>query len=399
MILDRNISNSIEKWETVKLEDVCEISSGGTPSRGVREYYGGNILWAKIEDLTRAGMWIETTSEKITELGLENSTAQIFPEKTVLFAMYASIGAASIAKVPIATNQAILGLQCSSKILPEYLWFWFTKVRTDLLLRGRGGTQANLSKSVVCQLELPLPSIETQRRIVAKLEAQMKAVEKARVALEEQLVSAQKLHGKYVTALFSNLDCKTGKLREVLTLRNSVIHPRDNPEGKAKFVGLEHIQSHTGKRLGHYDLDLENLTGRKPRFCKNDIVYGYLRPYLNKVWIAEFDGLCSVDQYAFSVNNQIALVPYVAAFMRSSVYLERAPINATPGQLPRIRTDEVLNVEIPLPSLDEQTQIIAKLERELNWSESLTKDLEQQLKTIQAIPAALLRQAFSGGVE
>ena len=83
-------------------------------------------------------------------------------------------------------------------------------------------------------------------------------------------------------------------------------------------MGLEHIQSVTGERISSVNVDIAQLTGRKPRFYKGDIVYGYLRPYLNKVWIAEFDGLCSVDQYVYKVENDLANTEFITWFMRST---------------------------------------------------------------------------------
>ena len=69
---------------------------------------------------------------------------------------------------------------------------------------------------------------------------------------------------------------------------------------------------------------MSRLGGRKPRFYRGDILYGYLRPYLNKVWIAEFDGLCSVDQYVYRVDASVADTEFIAWFMRSPVYLRPA---------------------------------------------------------------------------
>jgi type I restriction enzyme S subunit len=112
-------------------------------------------------------------------------------------------------------------------------------------------------------------------------------------------------------------------LREVLVPRNDIAHPRDHPTGAATFVGLEHIEPNTGRRIGSLSITLEKLTGRKARFFNGDIVYGYLRPYLNKVWIADFDGFCSVDQYVFTVRDDFD-VRFVAAFLRSPTFLERA---------------------------------------------------------------------------
>ena len=186
------------------------------------------------------------------------------------------------------------------------------------------------------------------------------------------------------------------RLGEIVHLRKDVVHPKDGPLGHAVFVGLEHIESHTGRRTGSVEVELEQLTGRKPRFQKGDIVYGYLRPYLNKVWVAEFSGLCSVDQYVYSVVKNLAIPGFVAAFMRTPSYLRAAPVAATPGQLPRIRTDEVAQVPIPLPPLATQSTVLRMIEKVRSVSERLVQAAERRLEETNNLPAALLHQAFRG---
>ncbi len=186
-------------------------------------------------------------------------------------------------------------------------------------------------------------------------------------------------------------------LGDLLHQRREVVHPRNRPEGKAIFVGLEHIESGTGRRLGLVDIEMSELTGRKPAFRQGDVVYGYLRPYLNKVWVAEFDGLCSVDQYVYSVSEE-ANAEYVAWFLRSPLFLERAPINVAPGQLPRIRTEEVALVSIDLPSLPDQRRIANELRSQMETVERARLSAERELEGIAALPATLLRRAFLGEV-
>ncbi len=164
------------------------------------------------------------------------------------------------------------------------------------------------------------------------------------------------------------------------------------------FVGLEHVQSLTGERIGSLPVEMSQLTGRKPRFYTGDIVYGYLRPYLNKLWVAEFDGLCSVDQYVYEVNREKAETDFVAWFMRSPVYLERAPIDTSPGQLPRIRTEEVASVEINLPPLNQQRALVAQIQNEFAETNALKQTLSARLTALDHLPAALLREAFAGRI-
>jgi type I restriction enzyme S subunit len=145
-------------------------------------------------------------------------------------------------------------------------------------------------------------------------------------------------------------------LGQLIEFRNEIVHPKDHPHGTVTFVGLEHIESDTGIRIGSEQIRLEEMTGRRARFRAGDILYGYLRPYLNKVWIAEFGGICSVDQYVLKVRS-IADRNYVAQFLRSAAFLKTAPVDLSPGQLPRIRSGEIAATPIPLPPLHEQQRL------------------------------------------
>ncbi|WP_246432798.1 restriction endonuclease subunit S [Rhodopseudomonas rhenobacensis] len=155
---------------------------------------------------------------------------------------------------------------------------------------------------------------------------------------------------------------KLTRLGDLIDFRNDIVHPKDNPKGEAIFVGLEHVERNTGIRIGAEKVDLTELTGRRARFFAGDIVYGYLRPYLNKVWTAEFDGICSVDQYVFITRENVDR-NYIAHFFRSEQFLKTAPVDSTPGQLPRIRSGEIADTPIALPPLNEQRRIAAILDK------------------------------------
>lgn len=185
------------------------------------------------------------------------------------------------------------------------------------------------------------------------------------------------------------------RLGDLLRLRKEIVHPRDNPSGPAVFVGLEHIESSTGRRIEQLEVEKSSLTGRKPVFKKGDIVYGYLRPYLNKVWVADFDGLCSVDQYVYSVDTEAADPHFIAWFLRSPVFLSRAPIASSPGQLPRIRTDEVAAVQLDLPGLADQHRIVELLSEQMMEVERARAAAETRLKAARALAKSILRTIYS----
>jgi type I restriction enzyme S subunit len=99
------------EWAVKRLGDLADMGSGGTPPSANAAYYGGDIPWVAIADMTGGGKYIADTERNLTALGLANSPAQMFPAGTVLYAMYASLGECSIATVPVTTSQAILGIR------------------------------------------------------------------------------------------------------------------------------------------------------------------------------------------------------------------------------------------------------------------------------------------------
>ena len=151
-------------WEVRPLGDVCEMRSGGTPSRKNRGYYGGDIPWAKIGDLDSVDGVVASTTESITESGLAAIRGRVFPRGTVLLAMYASVGKTAIAGIPLSMNQAILGMSPTQDVLDSmYLWQFLRASQSALVGKVNEGTQKNISATIVRAHPIPLPPIDKQR--------------------------------------------------------------------------------------------------------------------------------------------------------------------------------------------------------------------------------------------
>lgn len=387
-------------WRWVKLENLCSISTGTTPSTKCKDYYEGSTPFIKTAEVRNDR--IKEASIFVSQKAIEDYRLKVYPPGTVLMAMYGqgkTRGQVSILEIAATTTQNAAAMVPSSALVSEFLWYWLLGQYGHLRLMGFQGDLSHLSLKLVKGLEIPLPPIAEQKRIVAILSDRLATVDQVRLATQNQLEAAQTLPAAYLRQVFNSPKAQRWEkksLGKILKRRNDIIHPRDNPSGPATFVGLEHIQSEIGTRLGSIDVETSELTGRKPRFYKGDIVYGYLRPYLNKVWIAEFDGLCSVDQYVYTTKSKNTSTEFMAWFMRSPVYMERAPVDLTPGQLPRIRADEVASTEINIPDFETQRETVLTIDKAMTETLHIQKSLQDQLDAINALPAALLRQAFNG---
>lgn len=154
-----------DEWEVKRLGNHAKMFSGGTPSTKISEYYGGKIPWVSITDITLAGKFLSKTEKKITEKGLENSSARLFDKGTLLLAMYASIGKSCIGTIDLKTSQAILGINVDKSLSTEYIFYYFQFNQNYLLSKGQQGTQSNLSKAIVQDLEIKVPSKPEQQAI------------------------------------------------------------------------------------------------------------------------------------------------------------------------------------------------------------------------------------------
>lgn len=157
---------------TWRLEQLCDVRSGGTPPRTEAGYYEGSIPWAKIDDLNVESGVVLETKENITTAGLAAIRGKLFEEGTILFAMYGSVGKKAWSGVRLATNQAILGIRVldESKLDARFLWHWLDSKQTEFERDANGVTQKNLSAGYIRSLEIELPPLEDQQRIATILD-------------------------------------------------------------------------------------------------------------------------------------------------------------------------------------------------------------------------------------
>ena len=176
-----------------KLGDICEIVSGSTPKTGIDEYWDGDIKWITPAELNEDSYIITDSVRKITELAVKKTGLSSFPEGTVILSSRAPIGKVAIAGCEMYCNQGFKNLICSEKINNKYL-YWFLKGNTAYLNSlGRGATFKEISKSIVSEIEINVPTIEEQANAVANLEkiSQIIALRKQESTSLDELIKAR----------------------------------------------------------------------------------------------------------------------------------------------------------------------------------------------------------------
>lgn len=207
---EENVADLPNGWLESSLGDTTDVFVGSTPSRKNNEYWNGDISWVSSGEVNFSN--ILETKEKITNLGLSNSSTNIHPIGTVMLAMIGegkTRGQAGILKIEACHNQNTAAIRVNKKyLLSEYLYYFFMFNYEQTRRIGSGNNQKALNKTIIENMLFPICSLTEQTQIVAILESKLTACDQLAAELTKQLKQAELLKQAVLKAAFS------GELRE-----------------------------------------------------------------------------------------------------------------------------------------------------------------------------------------
>jgi len=347
-------------------EVILNIGDGGTPSTKIKEYFGGDIPWVNIEDIKKD---IYDTRRHLSESGLKNSSAKLWPEGTLIFSFGASIGKVGIARVKLCTKQGIAGIiPDPKKIYNEFLYYILLRQGNRIRMIGQsmGSTIKEVRPSKLVRLiSFLLPPLPEQRKIAEILSTVDSAIEKVDSAIEKTKRLKKGLMHELLTKGIGHKEFKNTeigrvpkewevvKLGEVCNQRNEIVQPIS--KGHVKFIGLEHIESGEIK-VKSFTTDLD-IKSSKFKFYTGDILYGKLRPYLDKAVITGFEGICSTDLIVLVPNKNKSNAHFLIYIIHSDKFINHAISNTSGTNYPRTSWLAISKFRFGLPPLHEQKKI------------------------------------------
>lgn len=306
----------------------------------------------------------------------------------------------------------------------RFLLYLLGSLKEEIEEKAYGAAQPNISPKLIESIKINFPPLAEQNRIVAKLDAlfmQHEAMNKSMVKIPELLknfrkqVLTQAVTGKLTEEWrkgkdlvneyndrITNEDKRKLNINlpdywldlsfdSVVTIKSNLVPPNDYLE--YPLITPDVIQSGTGVLLLKPLVSDIMPISAKHYFSKGDIVYSKIRPYLSKLIITDFDGLCSADMYPISTDLDIK---YLFYFMLSNEFLFYATSAGERSVLPKINQKGLNIIPIPTPSLREQHEIVSRVES-LFAKADLIEQQYQSLKTkIDTLPQAILHKAFKG---
>ncbi|OQB96565.1 MAG: EcoKI restriction-modification system protein HsdS [Verrucomicrobia bacterium ADurb.Bin122] len=296
----------------------------------------------------------------------------------------------------------------TEKAVPDYLKYAlldedFHKSFMDTT-SGVGGSLTRARPSLVAKLEIPLPPLPEQQRIAAILKEQMAAVDKARAAAEARLEAVKALPAAFRNQIFPRpdqklaVDWKRKALGAVLEITSGQVDPKDARYKDLPHVNGENIESGTGRLLNVRSAAEDNMTSGKYLFESGVVLYSKLRPYLMKVSVAHFRGLCSADMYPLTPHLHEMTLEFLQQLLLSEAFTNYAVAESQRARMPKLNRDQLMAYSAPVPPLADQRRLAARLREQMDAAEKARAAAEAELDAINALPAALLRRAFNGGL-
>ncbi|EDC3083858.1 restriction endonuclease subunit S [Campylobacter jejuni] len=399
-------------WEVVTLKYLVEkIIGGGTPDTSNLDYWTNNkkdgYLWVSIEDITKSS-FITDTKRYITQDGLESSSAKLIPPFSILYSIYASLGKIAYSDQILTTNQAILGIQSNHKLVfYKFLFYCLCNTTNYVTILSSMTTQNNISLSVVANLKIPVPPLKEQEQIANFLDEKCEQIANF-IEKKEKLINLlkeqkQTLINETITkGLDKNINFKDSGIEHlgeipqhwnILKLKY-IAYLRNQKSNNIDFrIGLENIESKTGKFIPSSEVVFEE---DGIGFEKGDILFGKLRPYLAKVFLADGSGICVSEFLVLKIKSESN--KFIKFLMLSSLFIDIVDSSTYGTKMPRANWEFIGNLKIPLPPLKEQEQIANFLDSEISKIDKIIEKIKKQIKLIKEYKTILINQAVCGRI-
>ncbi|MDD2192549.1 MAG: restriction endonuclease subunit S [Bacteroidales bacterium] len=393
-----------KNWEIKTLGDVCEIKSGSTPLRSNKLFWeNGNFPWFTIDDIREQGRIITNTKQNVTELALSKLT--IYPIDTILLCCTASVGEYAITKIPITSNQQFNGLTIkdSSLLIPEFL-FYYSSTLKDLLLEKSGKTTIDfVSQAKVKEIPIPIPPIKEQEEIVEKLDKGFELIDSLKETAKKNLENAKELFQSVLREELSPKDgWETKTLGEVcdfvrgltyskndeVNYSNNAVLRSNNIDpislklnlNEIKYIN-DSIQIAQDKIVQEGTIMICTANGSKSHLGKV--------AYIDKNYGYAFGGFMGL------LKPKESVIPiYLYYSLITPIYKDYISKLSDGVNINNLKFSDLSIYSIPIPPIQEQEEIVGRLDRIKGYCEELEGNYKRVLELCEELKQGLLREAF-----
>ncbi len=390
---------SIE-WKATELGKIAFTTSGGTPSRKNENYYsGGTIPWVKSGELEFGT--ITKTEEFITQDGIDNSSAKIFPKGTLLIALYgATIGKLSFLGIDAATNQAVCGIFENDTVDLKYLYYFLLFQRPNLVRQGIGGAQPNISQTILKKLMVPYPKEKSeQERIVAKIEELLSELDNGVETLKKTKQQLAVYRQAALEKAFSICNRKIAIEKVCKHVTDGDHMPPPKAPNGIPFIMISNIQNNKIDWSNTAFVGREYYDNIDKKRCPQlgDVLYTVTGSFGIPVLIDYGKEFCFQRHIALlRPNNTIDQKFLFYAMQTPYVYSQATKLSTGTAQK-TVGLTVLRKMQIPfIDDIDVQRSIVSDVESKMSVCDDLEKTVDTALQQTEAMRQSILKKAFEG---
>lgn len=397
-------------WDLIKTSYVFDkIGSGTTPASGNADYYSEDGEYFLQTGDLNDGV-IKSTSKKITQKAIRDKSMKIYPKDSLVIAMYgATIGKMGILGINTTVNQACCVMSPSSKISIKYAFYMFTVAKTNLLLQSKGGGQPNISQETICNERIIVPPLPEQQAIVSYLDRVTGDIDRA-IAESQRMIdllnerkqiiiqhavtkglnpnAKRKYSGvEWIGDVPEGWECLP--LKRCVTFVNTKAQNHNQPR-----ISLENIESWTGKYIKTDSV----YEGTGIQFVNGDILFGKLRPYLAKVYLAQMEGEALGDFWVLRANDFVT-PQYLQTILLSYQFVFLVDSSTYGAKMPRADWKTNSKILIPIPSIEEQQEIVEHISKECEHISQAIASAERKISLLRERKQIIINEVVTGKVK
>ncbi|WP_052196222.1 restriction endonuclease subunit S [Pseudomonas putida] len=295
-------------------------------------------------------------------------------------------------------NQHIFKVKIKDDLVLREYFVYATNSRLEEMINlahGAAGLR-HITKAKLEMIELPVPPLDEQRRIVARIKECMERVEEIESLRHVSLVEREYLAESLVEAQLAGLDGEDVCMADVCEITSRLIDPREAQFRTRLHVGGANIESKTGRLIDLKTAAEENLKSSKFVFDESMVLYNKIRPYLMKVARPDFSGVCSADMYPLTPKAGKATRDFIYYELMSRRFTDYAISGSNRAGMPKVNREHLFAYRFKLPSLAVQQQICEHLDEAVEAVHSLGHEMATANLESTQLREAILRKAFAG---
>ena len=386
-------------WKTVKLGDVCDLQNGFAFKSSLFREKGLPIL--RISNIQNEGISLERLVYFVErDYDISFDRYKVLPNDLLIAMSGATTGKLGFNRSGeiLYLNQRVGKFEPKSGLNNKYLYYVLsTKVEENLSI-SKGAAQPNLSTQQIKEIEFPLPPLEEQQRIVAKLDGVFAEVDRLIELASVKRAEAEKLKSALLAKMFKTdtLMYKEVNLGDVIEKTETV-----NPTSKFPNETFEYIDVSAVNREKLVIKETQTILGKdapsraRRKVNKNDVIFATVRPTLKRVAVipTELDGqICSTGYIVLRGKKDVLFPKYLFYWMTSEYVMNYMESVQTGASYPAVTDKQVKEILILLPSLDEQQRIVAKLDETFAEIDTIISTTSTTKDNYLALKAAILAQ-------